>query len=71
MMYRAFEFQARMFEPVRDAAKMALAAFGPGLEATDSRLGREMMATWTMVAHAGFTHARPDYGIRTVMVGNR
>lgn len=71
MMYRAFEFQARMFEPVRDAAKMALAAFGPGLDATDSRLAREITATWQMVANAGFTHIRPDYGIRSVMVGNR
>jgi len=71
MMYRAFEFQSRLFEPVRDAARMALAAFGPALESSEARLGREIMATWSLVANAGFTHTRPDYGIASVMVGNR
>lgn len=71
MMYRAFEFQSRLFEPVRDAARLALAAFGPALESSDARLGREIVATWSLLANAGFTHARPDYGITRVMVGNR
>jgi len=71
MMYRAFEFQSRLFEPVRDAARMALAAFGPALESSEARLGREIMATWSLVANAGLTHTRPDYGIASVMVGNR
>jgi poly(3-hydroxybutyrate) depolymerase len=71
MMYRAFELQSRLFEPVRDAARMAVAAFGPSLEASEARFGRELLATWSLVANAGFSHARPDYGITSVMVGNR
>jgi len=71
MMYRAFEFQSRLFQPVRDVARMAIAAFGPTIHASEARLGREMMATWSMMAHGGFSHARPDYGIASVMVGNR
>ncbi|MDP2801954.1 MAG: polyhydroxyalkanoate depolymerase [Phreatobacter sp.] len=71
MLYHAFEFQSRMFEPVRDAARMAGALFGPALSAADSRLGREFMATWEMVGRAGVTHKRPDFGIASVMVGNR
>jgi len=71
MMYRAFEFQSRLFEPMRDAARMAVAAFGPSLESSEARFGRELLATWSLIANAGFTHARPDYDITRVIVGNR
>jgi poly(3-hydroxybutyrate) depolymerase len=71
MLYHAFEFQNRMFEPVRDAARLAGAAFGSALQAQGGRVGREMLATWEMIGRTGFTHTRPDYGITRVRVGNR
>lgn len=71
MLYHAFEFQQRMFEPVRDAARMAGALFGPALFASEGRLGREIMASWEMIGRTGVIHTRPDYGITSVMVGNR
>ncbi len=44
---------------------------GPSLESSEARFGRELLATWSLIANAGFTHARPDYDITRVMVGNR
>jgi polyhydroxyalkanoate depolymerase len=71
MLYHAFEFHSRMFEPVRDAARLAGAAFGSAMAASGGRIGREVTATWEMIGRTGFTHARPDYGITSATVGNR
>lgn len=71
MMYRAFEVQSRLMEPIRDSARLAIAAFGPAMAAADNRLAAEWLATWRLVADTGFTHARPSYGIDSVVVGNR
>jgi poly(3-hydroxybutyrate) depolymerase len=70
MMYRAFEMQSRLFEPMRGAARWAMAAFGPTLTSVDGRLGRELLASWELVSRTGFSHARPAYGIDKVIVGN-
>jgi len=71
MIYGAFDMQMRLFEPFRDAARMAMAAYGPMLSASGGRLGRETLATWELVSRMGFTHTRPAYGIDSVVVGNR
>lgn len=71
MMYRAFEVQSRLMEPIRHSARLAIAAFGPAMAAADNRLAREWLATWRLVADTGFTHVRPAYGIESVTVGNR
>jgi poly(3-hydroxybutyrate) depolymerase len=71
MIYQAFEAQNRMFAPVRDMARWAMAAFGPAIEGLDRRPGREWMANWEMVARAGVTHERPPFGIDRVTVGHR
>jgi len=71
MIYGAFDMQMRLFEPFRDAARMAMAAYGPMLSASGGRLGRETLATWELVSRMGFTHTRPAYDIDSVVVGNR
>lgn len=71
MIYQAFEAQSMLFAPVRDMARWAIAAFGPALNGLDQRPGRELLASWELIARAGFTHHRPPFGIDHVTVGNR
>ncbi len=60
-----------LFAPVRDMARWAIAAYGPAFNGLDQRLGREYLASWELIARAGFTHHRPPFGIDHVTVGNR
>ncbi|MBN8943728.1 MAG: polyhydroxyalkanoate depolymerase [Rhizobiales bacterium] len=71
MIYQAFEAQSMLFAPVRDMARWAIAAYGPALNGLEQRPGRELLASWELIARAGFTHHRPPFGIDRVTVGNR
>jgi poly(3-hydroxybutyrate) depolymerase len=71
MLYQAYQAQADVMMPVRALAATAVtAAMHAG-----SQLGwgamRNLTAAYELIARAGLTHDRPDFGIRAVMVGNR
>ncbi len=74
MMYLAFQTQADVMQPVRAfAAQMASAMNGTLANmngAAPSQL-RNLSAAYELLARAGISHARPDFGIDKVMVGNR
>lgn len=67
-MYHYYQAYADLTDPVRMLAANAeriLAAWGSNATASPIK---KMAAYYEIVALAGFTHARPDYGIKTVEV---
>jgi polyhydroxyalkanoate depolymerase len=72
MIYSAYQAQADFLAPVRAMAKLASAAIAPRINGVAHHAGlRSFTATCELIALAGLTHERPDYGISSVMVGNR
>lgn len=70
MLYQAYQASTDIMLPVRALAGFALSAHqalphmnGPGV--------RNLTAAYELISRARLTHTRPDYGIRSVMVGNR
>lgn len=70
MLYQAYQASADIMLPVRALAGYALSAHqalphinGPGV--------RSLTAAYELIARARLTHTRPDYGIPSIMVGNR
>lgn len=70
MLYQAYQASADIMLPVRAFAGFALSAHhavpqlsGPGI--------RNLTAAYELISRARLTHTRPDYGIDSVMVGNR
>ncbi len=70
MRYRAFQAQVDMMAPVKLAAELAhvtLSLGPPWLRQFPSI--RRLSTGWEMLARAGLTHDRPDYGLTTVRMG--
>ena len=57
------------FAPGR--ARRAAAIGQPLAGVTDNAVLRNLTAAYELIARAGLTHARPAFGIDSVMVGNR
>jgi polyhydroxyalkanoate depolymerase len=71
MTYLAYQLQSDLLAPVRFAAD-AMRASLDRLAPWDPTLAtRSLGAAYEMVARAGLTHHRPDYGIDTATVGGR
>ena len=72
MLYQAYQAQADIMGPVRALAKLAAKNGAERLNgaARPSPLSN-LTAAYELIARAGLTHARPPFGIDSVMVGNR
>jgi polyhydroxyalkanoate depolymerase len=72
MLYQAYQAHSDIMVPVRALAGMAAKTVGERLNgsARPSPLNN-LTAAYELIARAGLTHARPPYGIDSVMVGNR
>jgi len=70
MLYLAYQAQSDMIEPAKSVARTSLAMLGMWGAAANVPLLRNLSATYELIARTGLTHSRPDYGIRTVQVGN-
>ena len=72
MLYQAYQAHSDIMVPVRAFAGMAAKTVGTKLNgsARPSALSN-LTAAYELIARAGLTHARPPYGIDSVMVGNR
>ncbi len=70
MLYQAYQASTDFTLPARALAGFALTAHSalPGLS---SPAMRNLTAAYELISRARLTHTRPDYGIRSVMVGNR
>ena len=72
MLYQAYQAHADLMLPIRalaggSAQVISLAPLG----ITDNSVTRNLTAAYELIARSGLSHARPPYGIRSVMVGNR
>jgi polyhydroxyalkanoate depolymerase len=72
MLYQAYQAHSDIMVPVRKFATMAAEAMGTRLNGglRPSPLSN-LNAAYELIARAGLTHTRPDYAIKSVMVGNR
>jgi poly(3-hydroxybutyrate) depolymerase len=71
MIYQAYQAQSDLAEAIRAIGGLSLAAIDPWKAYDpDLPLGH-FDAAGTLMARAGLTHARPDYRIGKVRVGNR
>ena len=72
MLYQAYQAHSDIMVPVRALANMAAQSVGARLNGSvrPSPLSN-LTAAYELIARAGLTHARPPYGIDSVMVGNR
>src|SRR5262245_7006943 len=65
MLYLAYQFQVDLLTPIRAFARTAQATLTVG-----TALLNPTAAALELIARGGLSHARPDYGIDHVVVGN-
>ncbi|MDO9412455.1 MAG: polyhydroxyalkanoate depolymerase [Pseudolabrys sp.] len=71
MLYQAYQAQSDFMDPLRKFAAMAAGDIGAKLNGSMRPSGMSNLnAAYEMIARAGLTHTRPEYGINSVMVGN-
>src|SRR3990170_1931298 len=70
MLYQAYQASTDIMLPVRALAGFALSAHG-AIPHLNGNAVRNLTAAYELISRARLTHTRPDYGIRSVMVGNR
>jgi poly(3-hydroxybutyrate) depolymerase len=71
MLYLAYQAHADLVEPAKTIARSSLAMLGAWGSQANVPIVRNMSAAYELIARAGLTHARPEYAIPAVMVGNR
>ncbi|MFA5956660.1 polyhydroxyalkanoate depolymerase [Hyphomicrobium sp.] len=71
MLYQAYQFQDDLLAPLREVAKNSKAAVEQQLLPSVEALRQHMAAGFEMVTRFQLTHARPEFGISKVRVGNR
>ncbi len=73
MLYASFQAQADLLAPVRMLAGMAARSLAPdwGPVAEGFGVRRRLLALSETMSGAALSHARPDYGIGTIRMGNR
>lgn len=70
MLYQAYQASTDILLPVRALAGFALSAH-QSLPHLNGPAVRNLTAAYELISRARLTHTRPDYGINSVMVGNR
>lgn len=71
MLYQAYQAHADVMTPVRALAATAASAACYAVPGLANGALRNLTAAYELIARAGLTHTRPDYGIRSVTVGQR
>jgi polyhydroxyalkanoate depolymerase len=71
MLYQTYQFYVDAFEPFRAAARSMKSFAGSTVFGLGINLKQHLGAALELVARFELTHTRPDFGIRTVPVGNR
>src|SRR5579862_638128 len=72
MIYNAYQAFSDFFEPVRWAAAWTRMGLGTGPAwSGESMSVRNVAALAELLVNTRLTHRRPDFGIKSVMVGNR
>jgi poly(3-hydroxybutyrate) depolymerase len=71
MLYLAYQAHADLVEPAKTIARSSLAMLGSWGSQANVPIVRNLSAAYELIARAGLTHARPEYAIPSVTVGNR
>ncbi|MCP4617240.1 MAG: polyhydroxyalkanoate depolymerase [Bradyrhizobium sp.] len=71
MMYQAYENHMDLTEPWRSGAANALKYLNFAPQGVSDRMFGRLAAALELISRSALTYTRPDYGIGTVMVGNR
>ncbi len=72
MLYAAYQAHSDIMGAVRAFAGLAARSFGhTGVGMPGHGVVRNLTAAYELIARAGLTHSRPDYGVTQVTVGNR
>ena len=71
MLYQAYQFQDDLIAPMRLMARALRSTLGTTFSGLGEGLDRQVSATLEMISRFEITHRRPDFGIASVMVGNR
>jgi len=71
MMYQVYQNQMDLTEPWRSGAANALKYLNLVPRGTSDRLFGRLSAALELISRSALTYTRPEYGIGTVMVGNR
>ncbi|MFO1110286.1 MAG: polyhydroxyalkanoate depolymerase [Bradyrhizobium sp.] len=71
MLYQAFQNHMDLTEPWRSGAAHALKYLNLVPQGTSVRLFGRLAAALELISRSALTYTRPDYGIGTVMAGNR
>jgi poly(3-hydroxybutyrate) depolymerase len=71
MLYLAYQAHNDLIEPAKTLARQSLAMLGAMGVQSNVPIVRNLSAAYELIARAGLTHHRPEYGIPAVMVGNR
>ena len=71
MLYLAYQAHNDLIEPAKTLARQSLEMLGAWGVQSNVPVVRNLSAAYELIARAGLTHARPDYAIPAVTVGNR
>jgi polyhydroxyalkanoate depolymerase len=71
MLYLAYQAHADLVEPAKTIARSSLVMLGAWGSQANVPIIRNLSAAYELIARAGLTHARPEYAIPAVAVGNR
>jgi polyhydroxyalkanoate depolymerase len=71
MLYLAYQAHNDLIEPAKSLARQSLAMMGAWGTQANVPIVRNLSAAYELIARAGLTHARPEYAIPAVTVGNR
>ena len=71
MLYLAYQAHNDLIEPAKTLARQSLAMLGSWGVQSNVPVVRNLSAAYELIARAGLTHARPEYGIPAATVGNR
>jgi poly(3-hydroxybutyrate) depolymerase len=70
MLYLAYQAHSDFMVPVRTLATLAINTLAPSQLSGAASFTRNLTAAYELIARAGLSHARPAFGIDSVMVGN-
>ncbi len=71
MIYQAYQNHMDLTEPWRSGAANALKYLNLVPQGTSDRMFGRLSAALELISRSALTYARPDYGIGSVMSGNR
>ncbi len=71
MLYFAYQAHSDFMVPMRTLANLAINVLAPERPTNSTAFTRNLSAAYELISRAGLTHARPPFGIESVMVGNQ